>query len=76
MEPEIFTLARDVSCDDMLIRKTQIFRVVTVEQTKVDPDDEDSPYTEGVWLRNVSTGVNLILNADEFDAHEFKRVEA
>lgn len=76
MEVELFVFARDVSCDDMLTRKNQIFRVVTVEQTKVDPDDEDSPYTEGVWLRNISTGVSLILASDEFDAHEFKRVEA
>ena len=74
MEPNSYVTAKEVSVDDMLTRRNQIFRVVTVDQTKVDPDDEDSPYTEGVWLRNVSTGVNLVLDADEFDAQEFERV--
>ena len=77
MEPEVFVVARDLSVDDMLTRRTQIFRVVMVDQKKIDPDldlDGKENLTEGVWLRNISTGVNLTLDSDEFDAHEFERV--
>jgi len=77
MEPEVFVVARDLSVDDMLTRRTQIFRVVMVDQKKIDPDldlDGKENLTEGVWLRNISTGVNLTLDSDEFDAHEFQRV--